>query len=406
MTILFSVTLVLVGGYLSGEFVQRLRLPGLLGMMIFGILIGPDGLDLLGVEFLEQAPNISVLALMIVITSSVFAIDIEALWKSRAVVGLVGTIPGILEGFAIMVAAMAFLDFTWSQGGILGFTIAIVSPAVIVPTMIRLKETGWGMDKGIPVIALAATNLDGLMAVILWLVFMTIELGSGDLTSVVGTAIGQIVLGIIWGGVVGVVVTYLYDRLLQSAASWLRTVVFLVLSAFVFFSGQILPINSPMALLVFGLYVVNTTKADIRQVGYVVKKLWMVGAILLFVSIGAISDLSLIKQVGLTGIVIIMIGVMARIGGAYIALNMTSGKLTPQEKLFIGLSTLGKATVQATLGPLVITYKVINGETILAIAVMSILVMAPAATLAIEFTYKRLLVQVTQEIRANHHPKE
>ena len=397
MTFLLSGALVLVGGYVVGQLVQHIRLPGLLGMMIFGIVIGPSGFDLLSADFLEQAPNISVLALMIVITSSVFAIDVEALWKSRAVVGLVGTIPGVLEGFTIMFAAMAFLGFTWSQGGILGFTIAIVSPAVVVPSMIRLKETGWGMDKGIPVIVLAATNLDGLTAVILWLVFMTIELGSGDLTTVVGTAIGQIILGILWGGIVGIAVTYLFDRFMQTAVFWLRTLAFLVLAALVFFSGQILPINSPIALLVFGLYVVNTTKADIRQVGDVVKKLWVVGAILLFVSIGAISDLSLIEQVGLTGIVVIGIGVAARIVGAVIALNMTPGELTNQEKLFIGLSTLGKATVQATLGPLVIAYNVTNGETILAIAVMSILVMAPAATLAIEFTYKRLLVQVTQE---------
>ena len=109
--------------------------------------------------------------------------------------------------------------------------------------------------------------------------------------------------------------------------------------------------------------------------------------------IGAAANLDLVLRVGLIGLLIIGIGVLARIVGAYISLNLTPSDLNNREKLFIGLSTLGKATVQATLAPLVVAQGVENGETILAIAVMSILVMAPLATVLIEFTYRRLLVQ-------------
>jgi NhaP-type Na+/H+ or K+/H+ antiporter len=296
-----------------------------------------------------------------------------------------------MEGFAVLIAATLLLGFTWSQGGILGFTIAIVSPAVVVPTMIRLKEAGWGMDKGIPVISLAATNLDGIMAIILWIVFMTIELGGGDVVSVAGGAVLRIALGVVYGLGVSYLVARLFDRYLAEVAFAIRTILFLLLCVLVFLSSQVLPINGPMALLVFGLYFVNTTQVEMRQVGEVVKHLWAYAAIFLFVLIGAAANLDLVLRVGLVGLLIIGIGVLARILGAYIALNLTKSDLNNSEKLFIGLSTLGKATVQATLAPLVVAAGVENGEIILAIAVMSILVMAPLSTILIEFTYRRLL---------------
>jgi NhaP-type Na+/H+ or K+/H+ antiporter len=171
----------------------------------------------------------------------------------------------------------------------------------------------------------------------------------------------------------------------------IRTVLFLLLCVFVFLSSEVLPINGPMALLVFGMYFVNRTKVEMRQVGEVVKHLWAYAAIFLFVLIGAAADLDLVLRVGLIGLLIIGIGVLARIIGAYIALILTKSDLNNSEKLFIGLSTLGKATVQATLAPLVVAAGVENGEIILAIAVMSILVMAPLSTILIEFTYRKLL---------------
>ena len=245
LTILFNAALVLIGGYIAGELAAKIRLPKLLGMLVFGILMGRFGLGLLSDQFLELTPLMSTFALIVVIISSFFAIDINILRKNIATVGLVGTIPGLMEGFAILAAAVLLLGFSWSQGGILGFTIAIVSPAVVVPTMIRLKENGWGMDKGIPVISLAATNLDGLMAIILWLVFMTIELGGGDVWEVMGTAVLQILLGAVWGWLVGKLMVYLFDRYLLDKVFWLRLVLFLILCVLVFLSGELLPINAP-----------------------------------------------------------------------------------------------------------------------------------------------------------------
>ena len=207
----------------------------------------------------------------------------------------------------------------------------------------------------------------------------------------------QIVLGAIFGLGVGYLFTRLFDRYLTELAFALRTILFLLLCVLVFLSSQVLPINGPITLLMFGLYFVNTTKVEMHRVGEVVKHLWAYAAIFLFVMIGAAANLDLVLRVGLVGLLIIAVGVVARILGAYIALNLTKSDLNNREKLFIGLSTLGKATVQATLAPLVVALGVENGEIILAIAVMSILVMAPVATIIIEFTYRRLLVQAPQE---------
>ena len=393
-TILFSAALVLIGGFIAGELAEKIRLPKLLGMLIFGILMGRFGLGLLSDEFLELTPLMSTFALIVVIISSFFAIDIAILRKNISTVGFVGTIPGLLEGFTILVAAMLLLSFSWAQGGILGFTIAIVSPAVVVPTMIRLKESGWGMDKGIPVISLAATNLDGLMAIILWLVFMTIELGGGDVLGVAIISVLQIVFGGILGWLVGKIAVYLFDRYLLTKNFWLRLILFLTSCILVFLSGEVLPINAPIALLVFGLYFVNTSKTEMRRVGTVVSRIWAIAAIFLFVMIGAVANINLMFVVGIVGLLIILCGVMARLLGAYFALNLAKSDLNNNEKLFIGISTTGKATVQATLAPLVVAAGIENGETILAIAVMSILVMAPVATIAIEYSHRRLLRRV------------
>ena len=387
--IVVDLLLVLAGGYLSGRIAAGLRLPALLGMLLYGILIGPYGADLLSEQFTAQAPTISVVALVTVIIASFFSIDVAVLRRDARTIALVGIVPGLLEGAVIAVAAVLLLDFSWVQGGILGFTLAVVSPAVVVPTMIRLKEAGWGMNKDVPVLVLAATNLDGLVAIILWLVFVTIETGGGDIAEVSTVAIGQIVLGAVWGLLLGRAAAWLADRWLGSARVWLRTLLLLGASLAVFLSSEILPVNGPISLLAFGLVLVNTTSLELTPVGQAVGRLWSIAAVLLFVLIGSIADLDAIGVVGWIGLVIIGVGVIARVVGAITAL--VGSPLSANERLFVGIGTTGKATVQATLAPLVVALGITNGETILAIAVMSILTMSVLASVAIELTYRRLL---------------
>jgi len=387
--LILDVVLVLAGGYLSGKLATKLRLPALLGMLLYGIAIGPYGLGVLSEEFIQQAPTVSVVALVTVIISSFFAIDLAVLRRNVRTVVLVGVVPGVLEGTAVATAAVALLDFSWVQGGILGFTIAVVSPAVVVPTMIRLKEAGWGADKSVPVLVLAATNLDGLVAVILWLVFVTIETGGGDIAEVSTVAIGEILWGALVGLVVGRVAAWLADRWLENASTWLRTLLLLVASLAVFFSSEVLPVNGPITLLAFGLTLANTTTLDLRPVGKSVSQLWSVAAVFLFVLIGSIADLDTVGDVGLVGLVVIAVGVLARLAGVMVVL--VGSPLNRSERLFVGIGTTGKATVQATLAPLVVALGITNGETILAIAVLAILTMSVLASVGIELTYRRLL---------------
>jgi len=393
--LLLDVVLVLVGGFLAGRLAELARLPALLGMLLYGIAIGPFGLAVLSEEFVAQSPTVSVVALVTVIIASFFAIDLAVLRRDARTIVLVGVIPGLIEGFTIMVAAVALLDFTWVQGAILGFTLAVVSPAVVVPTMIRLKDAGWGMDKDIPVLVLAATNLDGLVAVILWLVFVTIETGGGDIAEVSTVAISEILLGAILGLVLGRLAALLADRTLGRTPTWLRTVVLLAASLAVFFSSEVLPVNGPVALLAFGLTLVNTTHLELTPVGTAVGRIWSVAAILLFVLIGSVADLDTIGTVGLVGVLIIGVGVVARLAGALLALS--GSPLNRHERLFVGIGTTGKATVQATLAPLVVALGIANGETILAIAVMAILLMSVIASLAIQYSYRSLLAAPTTQ---------
>ena len=392
--ILLDGVLVLGGGYLASRLAELLKLPGIVGMLAYGIVIGPFGLGLLSPGFQELAPDISVTALVIVIVSSFFAIDIAVVRRDAITIGAVGVVPGLLEGFVVMAAAVALLGFSWVQGGILGFTIAVVSPAVVVPTMIRLKEEGWGMDKSIPVLVLSVTNLDGLVAIILWMVFMAIEVGRADVAQVVGSSVGQIILGALWGWILAYAAAKVFDRWSagRSLSLWVRTGTVLIASAVVFGTAQLIGLNAPAALLMFGLVFVNTTTVPHGDVGTAVGHIWVVASIVLFVLIGSLADLDEVSTVLVSGIAVIAIGILARLVGAMGTLAATARHLSWRERFFVGISTVGKATVQATLAPLVVAAGVVTGNTILAVAVLAIIVMAPVGAMAIKFTYRRLLV--------------
>ena len=341
--LLLDVVLVLVGGFLAGRLAELARLPALLGMLLYGIAIGPFGLAVLSEDFVAQSPTVSVVALVTVIIASFFAIDLAVLRRDARTIVLVGVIPGL----------------------------------------------------DIPVLVLAATNLDGLVAVILWLVFVTIETGGGDIAEVSTVAISEILLGAILGLVLGRLAALLADRTLGRTPTWLRTVVLLAASLAVFFSSEVLPVNGPVALLAFGLTLVNTTHLELTPVGTAVGRIWSVAAILLFVLIGSVADLDTIGTVGLVGVLIIGVGVVARLAGALLALS--GSPLNRHERLFVGIGTTGKATVQATLAPLVVALGIANGETILAIAVMAILLMSVIASLAIQYSYRSLLAAPTTQ---------
>lgn len=71
-----------------------------------------------------------------------------------------------MEATAAALIARFLLDLSWPFSFALGFMMGAVSPAVVVPGCIGLKNHGYGVDKGIPSVLIAASSLDDVIAIV------------------------------------------------------------------------------------------------------------------------------------------------------------------------------------------------------------------------------------------------
>ena len=165
-------------GLLADWLFRKLRLPGLLGMLLLGVLFGPYALDLLEPGFLEASADLRMLALIIILLRAGFELSRDVLNKVGAQALLMSFIPGILEGSVIALLGPSFLPLTHLESAMLGFILAAVSPAVVVAMMIGFIERRKGADKGIPTMILAAASLDDVIAIVIFSVFLGLYTGS------------------------------------------------------------------------------------------------------------------------------------------------------------------------------------------------------------------------------------
>ena len=165
-------------GFAGGLLFERLKLPGLIGMLLAGMIIGPYGFDLLGEDLMAISHDLRMIALIIILLRAGFGLNRRHLQKVGVKVLPLSILPNIFEGFAVVLLAMWLLDFTFLQAGVLGFIIAAVSPAVVVPAMLTLMNKGIGMNKKIPVMILSAASLDDVFAITFFSTFLGLYLGT------------------------------------------------------------------------------------------------------------------------------------------------------------------------------------------------------------------------------------
>src|SRR5699024_6992493 len=118
------------------------------------------------------------IALIIILLRAGLGINKDDLIKNGSTALKMSCIPGLVEGFFIFFAVMKFLNFSFIEGGILGFVIAAVSPAVVVPSMLELIENNIGEDKGIPTLILAGASIDDVFAITIFTVFLGLYSGT------------------------------------------------------------------------------------------------------------------------------------------------------------------------------------------------------------------------------------
>lgn len=387
-----SLALIILLGIFSSYLFEKFKLPGLLGMLLLGILIGPYSLNLINDNLLNISADLRKIALIIILLRAGFGIKRSELRDIGKPALKMSCIPGILEGFAIAVASTMLLDFTFIQGGILGFIIAAVSPAVVVPQMINLINNKRGTDKNIPTLILAAASIDDVFAITIMTVFMSLY--GGENINIAGQILGipiSILLGIGLGVVVALILTKIFDRLnINSSRKML-----LVLAAAIFITyletalEHIITIASLLGVMTLSFILMDKKPEISKDLSEGFNKIWSLAEILLFVLVGAQVNISVALEAGVIGILLIIIGLFFRSIGVWISLANTN--LETKEKIFCMISYIPKATVQAAMGAVPLSLGVASGDTILAISVVAILLTAPIGAICISYFSPKLL---------------
>ncbi len=399
-----DIALIVLAALILNFVFTKLQLPGLLGMVLTGILLGPSAFNLIHPEVIELLKEFKTAALIVILIRAGLGINKTTLQKIGKPALRLSFIPGVIEGTTIMFLAHFTLDFSYIEGGILGFIIAAVSPAVVVPQMLDLKSLGFGEKKGVPTMVLAGASLDDVFAITIFGVFISLAGGTAInfIKLLVGVPLG-IMLGIAIGVGIGFMLIWYFKR--YHLRDTKKVILFMIIAiCFYEFTEwekikSYIPIASLLGIMAMGFIILEKYPKLAARLAMKFNKVWVLAEILLFVYIGTAVELEAIdSRLILTALLILFVGLCARSFGVWLSL-LKSG-LNGKEKLFCIIAYLPKATVQAAIGavPLSMFYEgklgdmtEATGQTILALAVISIVVTAPLGAIGIKLTGTRFL---------------
>lgn len=385
---IFSILLVLLLGILANKLFTKLRLPGLLGMILVGVVIGPYVGNLLSEEFLSISTDIRNMALILILLRAGLGINKEVLKKVGVTALKMSFIPCLLEGAVITLVGNFLFNMPLYEAGILGFILAAVSPAVIVPAMISMKEQGLGEKRGIATIILAGSSIDDIFAITIFTVFLGLSTSGG--VSIGKELIGipvEIIGGILLGLIIGIIIVKVFKKLKFSILE--ETFLLVSMGFLIYVIGNLINVSGLLGVMTLGFMVLEKSEEKAKRIESSLSKLWFIAQIFLFVLIGAAVNVKVAFGAGAFGIVIIAIGLIGRSIGVIIAL--IGSNLNKKEKLFTVIAYTPKATVQAALGAVPLASGVASGELILAVAVMAIIITAPLGAIAIKGLAPKLL---------------
>ena len=388
---LLSLGLIFSLGYLGGFLFSKIRIPGLVAMIIVGLIIGPYMLNLIDASILNISAELRQIALIIILTRSGFNLDLASLKKIGRPAILMSFIPATLEIIGIMIFSHLLLDLSLFEGILLGSVIAAVSPAVVSPRMINLIEKGYGSEKAVPKLVLAGSSVDDIYVIILFYAFLgLVETNVFVATNLVSIPL-SIGLGIIFGLMMGLILSFILKKttfplvinmIIILATSFLMVGLENTLKPYVAVSSLLGIIVLAMTLLFF-----NSEKVKKINKGY--DALWQVFEIILFVLVGATLNLSYALSNMGPSLLVLLAGLTFRTVGVGLSLFLTNYNY--KERLFIMLAYIPKATVQASIGGIALSMNLASGQTILTVSIIAILITAPIGAFLIDFLAPRLL---------------
>lgn len=388
---LTSLALIFLFGLIFGALFQKLRLPPLLGMLIVGIVLGPYALNWLDDSLLSISADLRQIALIIILTRAGLNLNISDLKKVGRPAILMCFLPACFEILGMLVLAPPLLHISYLDAAIMGAVVGAVSPAVIVPKMLRLMEEGYGTKKSIPQLILAGASVDDVFVIVLFSSFTGLAKGESFSPWRFAEIPISILLGVLLGAALGLALAFFFQKvhvrdsvkvLLLLSFSFLLVALEDALEGFV-------PISGLIAVMSLGIALQRKRDIVARRLSLKFSKLWVAAELLLFVLVGATVDLHYAYAAGLSAVILIFGVLLFRMAGVWVCLFKT--KLLFKERLFCVLAYMPKATVQAAIGSVPLSMGLSCGNIVLTVAVLAILITAPLGAFLIGLTYKKLL---------------
>lgn len=388
---LTSLALIFLCGLLLGSIFQKIKLPPLLGMIITGIVLGPHALNLIDQSVLSISSDLRQIALIIILTRAGLNLDIKSLKKVGRPAILMCFLPACFEIMGMVLLAPLLLGISILDALIMGTVVAAVSPAVIVPKMLKLIETGYGKDKSIPQMIMAGASVDDVFVIVLFTSFTELAQGeSFSPISLIQVPI-SIILGIGLGILIGILLGFFFKKVHMRDS--IKVIIILSISFLLVTLENslkgIIPISGLIAIMSIGISLQKIRSDASKRISTKFSKLWVAAELMLFVLVGATVDIKYAFSAGIMAIVLIFGVLVFRMIGVLICLIKT--KLNKKERIFCMIAYCPKATVQAAIGSIPLTMGLSCGNIVLTVAVLSILITAPLGAFFIELLYKRLL---------------
>lgn len=390
---LLSIALILIVGMSMGWICQKCKLPSLLGMLATGVILGPYVLNLLDSSILGISSELRKIALIIILTRAGLGLDLSGLKKIGRPAVLMCFVPASFELLGMILIAPKLMGLSLLEAAIMGAVLAAVSPAVVVPRMVKLMDEGYGVKEGIPQLILAGASVDDVYVIVLFSTFVGMMQGEGaSVLSFVNIPV-SILLGIAIGLLIGFILAYFFKRvhirdtskvLIILSISFLLVVLEDALTTAITFSALI-------AIMFIGIGLQRNREVVAKRLSVKYGKLWVVAEVFLFVLVGATVNIGYLGKVGVQALVVIIGALAFRMLGVFVCLLGT--RLKRKERLFVMMAYTPKATVQAAIGGIPLALGFACGDTVLTVAVLAIVLTAPLGAFAIDFSYKKLLRQ-------------
>ena len=396
---LFNIALIIIAALVANFLFEKIRLPGILGMIFVGAIFGPNFLNVISPSVLNLSSDLRIFALIIILIRAGLGISRTSLNQVGSSVIKMSFIPCIFEGISVGFLGYYLLGFSVVESGMFGFIISAVSLAIVVPFMLNLQN---GFDEKkilqknqknqkiqkVKAVVLAGTSMDNVCALTIFAAFLTIyKSGNNNILSI----FIKIPISIIFGILIGLVLGFLLVKFFKKyhIRDTKKVLIFVVLCIFFHNLENYFLISSLLGIMVMGFVILEKYEILAKRLSSKFSKIWIFAEIFLFVLIGSQLNINLILKSSFLGVIIILAGLLFRSLGVIISL--AGSKFNTKEKLFCVISYIPKATVQAAIGSIPLACGMKNGETILAIAILSILITAPLGSFGMKILYTRLL---------------